>query len=495
LLASTFLVYVLVALSGNPLARLSTDRSPNKAQKIAERTELMQLNVPLPERYLGWLGRASGCVLPGKPCDLGRNADGQQVVDLLKLAMGSTLRLVLVATVLALVLGVVVGVISALRQYSGFDYTVTFSAFLFFSLPAFWIAVLLKQFLAIQFNNWLVSPKIGLLVMLALSLLSALAWGALLVTDGNRRRRWIVWSSAFVGSFAILEYLSAVEWFRRPGLGTGAVVGLAFASAIGATALTAGFKHRRVLYTTLATAAVGSVSQFVLAPVLKDPSWLTMIGLGVLALAIGSGIGLAAGGLDRPGAARAGALTAFLTAMWIFTNHVFNAIPDYSRQVNGRMLATIGSGTPDFVGTFWETFLDSATHLLLPTLVIMLISFATYSRFTRASMLDVLSQDYVRTARAKGLTERTVVVRHAFRNALIPIATLAAIDFGAVIGGAVITENVFGWNGMGTLFVQGLDLPDPNQVMAFYLVTAVAVVIFNTLADISYAYLDPRIRL
>jgi peptide/nickel transport system permease protein len=159
------------------------------------------------------------------------------------------------------------------------------------------------------------------------------------------------------------------------------------------------------------------------------------------------------------------------------------------------MLATIGSGTPDFVGTFWETFLDSATHLLLPTLVIMLISFATYSRFTRASMLDVLSQDYVRTARAKGLTERTVVVRHAFRNALIPIATLAAIDFGAVIGGAVITENVFGWNGMGTLFVQGLDLPDPNQVMAFYLVTAVAVVLFNTLADISYAYLDPRIRL
>jgi peptide/nickel transport system permease protein len=103
--------------------------------------------------------------------------------------------------------------------------------------------------------------------------------------------------------------------------------------------------------------------------------------------------------------------------------------------------------------------------------------------------------DYVRTARAKGLTERTVTVRHAFRNALIPVTTLAAFDFGAVIGGAVITETVFGWRGMGALFRDGLLNRDPNPVMAFFLVTAVLVVIFNLIADIAYAYLDPRIRL
>jgi peptide/nickel transport system permease protein len=125
----------------------------------------------------------------------------------------------------------------------------------------------------------------------------------------------------------------------------------------------------------------------------------------------------------------------------------------------------------------------------------MLISFATYSRYTRASMLETLKADYVRTARAKGLPERTVVVRHAFRNALIPVTTLAALDFGAVIGGAVITETVFGWKGMGQLFREGLDIPDPNQVMGFFLVVAISVIVFNLLADLSYAWLDPRIRL
>ena len=109
-------------------------------------------------------------------------------------------------------------------------------------------------------------------------------------------------------------------------------------------------------------------------------------------------------------------------------------------------------------------------------------------------MLEVLNQDYVRTARAKGLTERTVVIRHAFRNAMIPLATLAAIDFGAIISGAVITEAVFAWHGMGRLFIEGLLMVDPNPVMGFFVVTAVAIVVFNMLADIAYAYLDPRIR-
>ncbi len=93
--------------------------------------------------------------------------------------------------------------------------------------------------------------------------------------------------------------------------------------------------------------------------------------------------------------------------------------------------------------------LDTFTHLLLPTIAIILISFAGLTRYTRASMLEVMNQDYIRTARAKGLTQRTVVVRHALRNALVSIATIIALDIGALIGGAVITEFVFGWSGMG----------------------------------------------
>ena len=133
-------------------------------------------------------------------------------------------------------------------------------------------------------------------------------------------------------------------------------------------------------------------------------------------------------------------------------------------------------------------------HLILPTIALILISFASYTRYSRASLLEVMNQDYIRTARAKGLTQRTVVVRHAFRNALIPITTIIAFDVGAIIGGAVVTETVFGWVGMGRLFVNGLAASDPNPVMAFFVVTGTLAVLFNLIADLVYAGLDPRIK-
>ncbi|MGI8418455.1 MAG: ABC transporter permease, partial [Nakamurella sp.] len=115
-------------------------------------------------------------------------------------------------------------------------------------------------------------------------------------------------------------------------------------------------------------------------------------------------------------------------------------------------------------------------------------------RFARSSMLEVLNQDYIRTARAKGLTERTVIMRHAFRNSLIPITTIIAFDISGLLGGAVLTETVFSYKAMGRMFQQGLLQADPNPVMAFFLVNAVIVVIMNLVADIAYALLDPRIR-
>ena len=110
-------------------------------------------------------------------------------------------------------------------------------------------------------------------------------------------------------------------------------------------------------------------------------------------------------------------------------------------------------------------------------------------------MLEVLGLDYVRTARAKGLIERRVVFKHAFRNALIPLMTLAAIDFGTFFGGAVVTETIFGLDGMGLYFINSLTAGETYNIMAWLLITATMVVLFNLIADIILGFLDPRIRL
>ena len=127
-------------------------------------------------------------------------------------------------------------------------------------------------------------------------------------------------------------------------------------------------------------------------------------------------------------------------------------------------------------------------------MVLMVASIATYSRFMRASMLEVVNADYVRTARAKGLPERKVKMRHAFRNALIPLVTVIALNFGALIGGAVITETVFSLDGMGLYFINALGTADPYPVMAWLMITATMIIIFNLIADITYGVLDPRVR-
>jgi peptide/nickel transport system permease protein len=137
---------------------------------------------------------------------------------------------------------------------------------------------------------------------------------------------------------------------------------------------------------------------------------------------------------------------------------------------------------------------DRLQHLALPVMTLLIISFALYSRFMRASMLDVINSDYVRTARAKGMSEWRVIMRHVFRNALIPIVTVAALNFGALLGGAIVTETVFSLDGVGYWFIQALNNLDLYEVMAYLLVTAIAVVVFNLIADILYGFLDPRIR-
>ena len=371
LFLSSILVFVLVVNAGDPLENLRS--RPNSQQLIEQKTSAYHLDQPVVQRYLTW---AKG-FLQG---DFGKDATGQEVRPKLTRALWITMRLVIAAALIAVVLGITVGVVSAIRQYTLFDYGSTFLAFLFFAMPVFWFAVLLKEFGAIKLNNWLQHPGVSVI-------------GGILVV------------AVCAGLASIIFNIGEKKSRRR----------------------------------------------------------------GFIAAGCGAAFGLVLVGL---------------LATW-FANHTFT-----------RWVSTIGPESPNFTGSIFARLGDYAGHMILPTITLAVISFATYSRFQRASMLDTLSSDYVRTARAKGLSNKRVVVRHAFRTALIPVVTLMAIDFGLLLGGAIITETVFQWRGMGTLFYNSIlrDI-DVNTAMACLMVTAILVIVFNIIADIAYAYLDPRIRI
>jgi peptide/nickel transport system permease protein len=308
-LLSSVLVFLLVANSGDPLAELRGRNPPVSPQVIQAREHELGLDKPMPQRYVSWLTNfAQG--------DMGKTIRGVEVRPLLWQRLKITLRMVILASILAVLLAVGAGVLSAVRQYTATDYTFTFLGFLFLSMPVFWLAALLKEYGAIRLNKL------------------------------------------------------------------------------------------------------------------------------------------------------------------------------FGEQV----VYTVGAETPNLTGGLGTRLADYAGHLILPTLALALIQFAAWSRYQRATMLDVLGSDYIRLARAKGLSRSRVMVRHALRNALIPLVTVVAIDTGAILSGAIVTERVFAWQGMGSLLVQGVETSDPNILLAWLMVTAVLVVLFNLIADVLYAVLDPRIR-
>jgi ABC-type dipeptide/oligopeptide/nickel transport system permease component len=307
LIAASFIIFTFVSVSGDPLGYLKMQ--PNFSQETLQNIEARKhLNDPIPVQYAYWVK------------DMFTNEFGTTVVsnqpilpDLLRV-MGHTIQLVFIAELLALLIAVGIGVYSALRQYSAFDYTATTASFVGLAIPVFWLALMLQ--------------------------------------------------------------VLVVKVYESTGY------------------------------------------------------------------------------------------------------HIFP-------------VTSLSSVNP---GTGLHFVADRAWHLTLPVIVLMVASVATYSRYMRASMLEVINSDYVRTARAKGLPERKVTMRHAFRNALIPIVTLVALNFGALLGGVVVTETVFGLDGMGLYFINALNKGDPYPVMAWLMVTAVLVIVFNLIADIAYGYLDPRVR-
>lgn len=310
LIVASFIAYALVALSGDPLEPLKIRNPPAPQRTIDLETARLDLDDNIAVRYWHWL---TG-VLHGdfgesvqSDYDIGENLARSAVV---------TLRLVVVAMLLALVLAVITGVMSAVRQHSRFDHTTTFLGFVFLAMPSFWIAIVLKD-LAVRYNR-----------------------------------------------------------------------------ATGTT----------VFYT------IGEKSQ------------------------------------------------------------------------NYDSLSPLAKAG------------DLAGHLILPTIALALISYAAWSRYQRASVLEVLDSDYVRLARAKGLTRRRVLTRHVLRTALIPLVTVTALDIAAILGGAVITETVFNWNGLGRMLLTGVGRADTNAVAGWLLLTGLVAIVFNVIADVLYALLDPRIR-
>jgi peptide/nickel transport system permease protein len=304
LIASTFLSFVFVSYAGNPVAQLRNNpRIP--AQTIQNVIDQTHLNKPIVVRYWYWVEDVFAHKL-GKSL-----STFQPIWPDIQRTIGHTAQVIILSEGLAILLGVAIGIYSAIRQYSLFDYTFTTLSFLGFAMPTFLLALLLQVLFTDLYINYNV----------------------------------------------------------------------------------------RIFYTST---------------------------------------------LNSPG-----------QGLWS---------------------------------------LDRLQHIALPVITLCVISFALYSRYMRASMLDVINMDYVRTARAKGVPTWRVVTRHVVRNALIPITTVAALNIGGLLGGAIVTETVFSLDGIGYYFVRQLQNADLYAVMGYLLVTAVIIIVFNLVADIIYGFLDPRIR-
>ncbi|MCR6649946.1 MAG: ABC transporter permease [Cellulomonas sp.] len=495
LFVALFLMYQLVAAAIDPLQDLRESTAANKEELMAARTELLGLDTSPVIRFFQWLGD----LFQG---DLGASwRTGESVSALIGHAIISTLQLVTAATFLSLLLGITVGIVSALRQYATFDYLIIFLSFLLYSLPSFWVAVMLKQWGAIGFNDFLRDPNLAWATIAVVGIGMGVLW--MLAIGGSVRRRTQVFLIGAAATIGMLAYLQLSNWWLEPKIGPILLLVIGGAVAFAIVGVFAGLQNRRALWTALTVVVIGFVLYFPMQTVFKgdafgvdgEGAFLILVGLAAVTAVIGWVVGRLYGGPDWGVSAKAGVAVALVMGALIFVDKVMQVWPPYSKALGGRPIPTFGDQTPGLGGNYWVQVLDSFTHLILPTATLVLIAFAAYTRYSRSSMLEVMNQDYIRTARAKGLPERVVVVRHGFRNTLIPLATIVPIDVITLIGGAVITEAVFARPGMGQLFVKALHDAEQDTVMAYLLITASLAIIANIVADIIYAVIDPRIRL
>lgn len=495
---ASFLAYNLQAYSSDPLSAFGESTAINKDYLIAKTIRDLQLDVPPPIRYFSWLrGIVAG--LWGD-FDMGLSRSNIPVSEILAMAIPVTIKLVITATFLAIVFGISVGMITAIRQYSRFDYTMTFFSFLLFSLPIFWVAVLLKEFMAIQFNDFLADPRIPPVVVVVASLVFGFVLAGF--AGGTRVQFFSVLAGAALFAGLVLTYVSATQWFLEPSLGIFGVSFLALCNAVIVIQLITGLDSKKGRNAGIGTAIAIAVLYYPLQLVMSaDASVLNVIAVFSITITVGILIGIAVSKIDRRVYMRIGLFTALISTFPIIIDRFMAEFSDYlnSDAVNGRPVPTLGQAndllTPEQLDNFWISGLDTALHLVLPTIALTLISFAGYVRFSRGSLLEVLNMDYIRTARAKGLNERTVIVRHGMRNAMLPLTTILVNDFAGLIGGAIITEGVFAWKGMGQVFNDAIRNYDLNLFMGVFIISASLTVLANFVADLLYGVVDPRIRI
>lgn len=489
LFGSSFILYNLAAISGDPLEGLRGSTDPKVKVEVQALIHQLQLNVPPPARYFIWLKH----LLTG---DLGLTRSRNPVSTELAQAIPITIRLIFMATLIAVLLGIGLGIVSALRQYSRFDYAMTFVSFLLYSLPIFWVAVLLKQYLAISFNNFLGTSTIAPWWIVGFSIVSGFFWAA--VISGDRKRVLSIFGIAALATGAVLTFLSLTKWFAHPGLGPIVVAMMGVGVAYGVTFLSTGLGNKAARNAALAVVGLTIIFYFPTQYFFnKFPGPLTVFLLACVAIGLAVGAGYYFAKEDRRPVIRTSVITSIVMGVIVLIDKLMKTWVPYinTDAVNNRPIPTIGESNSLLApGHFWFSLLDILLHVFLPTIALTLISFAGYVRYSRGTLLEVMNQDYIRTARAKGLTERTVIMRHAFRNTLIPLTTIVVVDFAGIIGGAIITERVFGWQGMGTLFNNAITNFDLTLLMGVFFVTSSLAVLANLVADLLYSYLDPRIR-
>jgi len=182
------------------------------------------------------------------------------------------------------------------------------------------------------------------------------------------------------------------------------------------------------------------------------------------------------------------------TPTFVMANLLILSALGVNNVVGIRIFEYTGETAPVPVEGAWNQFVDRLQHLVLPTFTLALGAIAIYSRYQRNAMLDVLGQDFIRTARAKGLTRRRALFKHGLRTALIPMATLFAYGVAGLVTGAVFVEKIFGWHGMGEWVVQGINTQDTNITAAITVFAGITILLAGLLSDVIYAALDPRVR-
>jgi peptide/nickel transport system permease protein len=301
--------------------------------------------------------------------------------------------------------------------------------------------------MAIGFNDFLGNPEIPLSYLIPFSLVAGLIVAGIL--GGSRKRFFMVFGGVSLGFGVLLQILSLTHWFIQPGIGMVGVTVFAFGFAIIVTQLSTGLDNRKSLSAALIAASVVAVTYYPAQVLMgKDANFLSILGVFLITCGLSAVAGYLVSGIDRRINIRTAILTAVLGTFPLIVDRFMQEFGTYmqSDAINYRPVPTIGQAndllSEEQLGSFWINGLDSIMHLILPTVALTLISFAGYVRFSRGSLLEVLNMDYIRTARAKGLTERTVVVRHAMRNAMLPLTTILVNDFAGVLGGAIITDQV-----------------------------------------------------